>query len=790
MKIPSSVTAAALGTIVWTLAAVLGAGAAHAAPARQAETAPSGAIRLANADHALRFDAKSGRLLSLRSRLAPEQEFVEAGADDPAFVLQYLDGGRRFRQITSAEARTIEVDRSAADRVAFTFRDLAGLDLAVTTSIRSSPDGKASLWSLSLRNHAGLFLTDVQFPFVVVSYRLGGKPGAEALLRPFRQGELLLGPRPQDLEPDSPHAWQLLPENGGKSHYPGMTFAQFLAYYNDRAGILISCRDAAGAIKLIKPVHHGAGIRLGVSHIGDWPTSGERALEYEVALQSFRGDWYDAAALYRAWALEQPWARAPLARRTDVPAWLLESPPHIMVRMAGELDSGPAEPNREFLPYPKLLGLLGRTADAVGAAVVPVLMAWERPGPWIYPDSFPPVGGEASLAEFTELARIKGWHVGSFASGTRWITAHHWTGYDGEDYFDSKGGERSISRTHRLELWREPGDQLWRPSYLGCMAVGLTRELALGFVRKLVGCGLDWIQFLDQNVNGGTYPCFSPDHGHPAAPGKWMSASMRELLDGFRRLGDDVKAASGGRRELVFSVELPPNEFLLPYFQICDARVVPPGHAGAWRGYIPLYHFLYHEFVLMEGGFGQGPEPFHLPIRNAYNLVVGEIPGGVLTGDGTLLNRDTTNWAPWKPAVGSNADSLEVIRTATALRRGKGRDFLVFGRMLRPSATSKVAVIRWQRGGADHRIPAVFHAAWQSPSGRFGAVFANWTNAPQSFAVTDQRLGSTAVLTLSGKQVESRNVAPQAGRLEVTLPALSCALIEAGRPRGRGESNP
>jgi hypothetical protein len=39
----------------------------------------------------------------------------------------------------------------------------------------------------------------------------------------------------------------------------------------------------------------------------------------------------------------------------------------------------------------------------------------------------------------------------------------------------------------------------------------------------------------------------------------------------------------------------------------------------------PLYTFLYHEFVVMQGGFGAGPEPYHTPIRSACNLVMGEI---------------------------------------------------------------------------------------------------------------------------------------------------------------------
>ncbi len=32
-----------------------------------------------------------------------------------------------------------------------------------------------------------------------------------------------------------------------------------------------------------------------------------------------------------------------------------------------------------------------------------------------------------------------------------------------------------------------------------------------------------------------------------------------------------------------------------------------------------------------------------IPIRNAYNFVVGEIPGATLQGDGLLLNKDTGN---------------------------------------------------------------------------------------------------------------------------------------------------
>ncbi|NLV74019.1 MAG: hypothetical protein GXY52_04965 [Chloroflexi bacterium] len=120
---------------------------------------------------------------------------------------------------------------------------------------------------------------------------------------------------------------------------------------------MLHARDAEGYIKFIKAVHRAGGLRLGMAHLGDWPRRGTRRLPYGLSLGSFTGDWYTAADLYRSWSLQQPWAR-PIAKRDDVPEWLLDSPPYIIVRIQGQLDAGPAEPNEEFLPYRKLIPLL------------------------------------------------------------------------------------------------------------------------------------------------------------------------------------------------------------------------------------------------------------------------------------------------------------------------------------------------------------------------------------------------------------------------------------------------
>lgn len=522
------------------------------APAN-ASTAPSARIDLETADHVLGICERTARLVSLRSKAAPGQEFLAVDETTPAFMVQYLDDQRRYRQLCSLDARpSVDVRDEADERVRRAWFDqLGGLDLTVVLEVRTSEARPLSRWSLELDSRAELDVTDIQFPFVVCAYKLAGAPGSEALVWPLGAGVLMTDIRPGQLQPDNPHSWQFVPTNTDTHHYPGYTFAQFLAYYNDRAGLYLACEDVEGRIKVIKPLHHPSGIRLCIGHVGDWPSPGKRRLEYDTVVGTFAGDWTAAATLYRDWSLQQPWARRTLSERTDVPEWLRDAPPHLAVRIQGEIDDGPTEPNQGLIPYVKALEPLGRLEQRLGAPVLPVLMAWERPGPWIYPDCFPPAGGEGALRELAGLVRDNGGHLGSFCNGTRWVTGHYWSNYDGRAYFDEHDGASTVCRLPNGEAWQEYWDETWRPSHPCCVAAEGTRSTALSFVETLVGLGFDWIQFFDQNVGAAAFPCFAADHGHPAKPGLWMTERFYSLLESFH----DLSARSP--RPLVFSVEGP-----------------------------------------------------------------------------------------------------------------------------------------------------------------------------------------------------------------------------------------
>ncbi len=726
-------------------------------------------IRLKTSSDTLAFEKTTGKLVSLRSHSAPQQEFIASAPEHPAFIIQYLDGQNDYRQLTSSQAKSttvsVELSKDGTQILTARYSQVDGRELDVTIDVAASKTDRFSRWSITVDNRADLRIVDVQYPVVVASYDI---PGNRVAIRPFSQGRQYVNPRPDTLEPDWPKAWQLIPENGDCYHYPGGTFAQFLAYYNDDAGLYLACEDTEGNIKLLAPVHRDPGIRLGIAHVGDWPMSGSRKLEYDVVLGSFTGNWYDAAEIYRQWASEQKWS-TPLHQRTDVPQWLLDSPPYITVRPQGILDAGPVLPVEEFLPYEKIIPLLDGIATKVESPLVAVIMGWERGGSWVYPDCFPPVGGDESVTNFARMARERGWHVGSFCNGTRWVTSHAWNRYDGEQYYREHNGEQSVCQTTQGTPWEEIWDRPWRRSYTCCIGAKLTRDIASDFVGRLLDWGLESIQFFDQNLGASTFPCFAADHEHPPMPGKWMPEMMARIIDEFH-----AEAAARGETEVIHSTEQPASEYALPLYQQCDCRVFPPGYNN---DFLPLYHYLYHDCLVIQGGMGQSPEPYHLPIRNSYNCVLGEIPGAVMVGDGTLLNKDTINWAPWEPKVGSNDQALEVIRTTTAMRRGPGRDFLVYGRMLKPVQIDGVKTVTWERESRVFRVPAVFDATWQSPDGRLGVILANWTEHRQRVELNDTRLGSSVTVHTSGRRLTHKSSEVTQGRVAVTIPPHSCVLV-------------
>lgn len=722
-----------------------------------------------NAKHlALEIDERTGALRSVRDKRAPGREMLASGHGSiPLFTIQYLDEERRFRRVSSDQARSCDVEQSDEGedaRALVRYGDVGGLGLNAEVRIRCPRDGQLTYWSLSLTRSSPVSVADVQFPFVVVPYRYDGG-GPTNLLVPLSEGRLLQDPRPEQLKPDRPGAWQFVDDEQHFLHYPGSTFAQFLAYYDEGPGVYLGCHDPGGQTKNIKPVHHPSGIRLGVSHVVGWSGVGTQDLGYEVALGTFAGDWYDAADLYKDW-YETAAPRTPLHRRQDVPGWLLDSPLHVVMRTQGQLDEGPAPANREFVPYENALPALESLSERVDSVLVPIIMSWEGPGPWVYPDSFPVAGGDEALSSFTAAAHSRGWHVGTYCNGTQWVTEHKWTGYDGEAYYRAHRGDETVCRLPDGAPWRNIWDRRWRSSYICCMEAPGTQDIAAGYVQHLLDLGLDWVQFLDQNCGAAAFPCYSEEHGHDPQPGGWMTEALGDLLARFEGLAEKED------REIVFSVEGAPNDYFMDHFQVCDIRPnVDPGSRC-----VPLYQYLFHEYILTQAAFAPGPNPYWMQIKTAHSFVFGDLLTAIMGPEGRLMNWAGHPWALWSEPAGQQDQVLTLLRRSIAMRRGIGRDFLAFGRLLRPFPVHDVESVNWMCDDRLMSMPAVLHARWEAPDGRTAVSLANWTDREQTVRLDGR--GDGWVPRRCRMQGDELRTVERHQLAALTLPPLTVALVD------------
>ena len=234
---------------------------------------------------------------------------------------------------------------------------------------------------------------------------------------------------------------------------------------------------------------------------------------------------------------------------------------------------------------------------------------------------------------------------------------------------------------------------------------------------------------------------------------------MREEFN--RLLQDDIKNARSVDPDVVMSSEGAPPETYLKDFPIWDSR---PRNC-------PLYSFLYHEY-------GNGHEGFYtnrvsdeaLRGSAARSLVNGYIVNFTLSDKG-LIEYDWDQL--WTGAVPDQPAILDWARRISRFRAGIARDFLVYGRMLRPWTVSGVRE-RDFGAGQESLMPS---ATWQAPDGRMGVVLANYSDQIEYPRIeVPGRERKTVTLFIDDQKSEQTLDLPSVVNLE--MQPRSLALVE------------
>lgn len=485
-------------------------------------------------------------------------------------------------------------------------------------------------------------------------------------------------------------AWSRAFEFSGT--YPsGWTTMPCLAVYDaaKSTGLYVAIHDPWGSTKDVRAASRPAdrAVDLCFTHPASGMGRPSAGFQLEGGVwQLLRGDWFDAAVIYRDWVRQHArwYPKLGAEGRGDTPRWMRELSCWVMT------GGGPDEVVPAVREFRSAMGL-------------PVGLHWyswhQIPFDNDYPHYFPTKEGFARGVAELKSSNV---YVMPYINGRLWDTRDRGM----EDYQFSSIAKAAATKDDRGEPYTEmygskekddsrvalavmcPATELWK-SKVGEIVLRLMNE-----------CGVDGV-YIDQVAAARPLLCFDASHGHPLGGGHWWTESYWEMLGRIRR-------------------QMPEGRMLTTE---CNAEAYTQCFDGylTWHwqydGQVPAFPAVYGGAVQMFGrAYRGGPtKDLALRMKAAQQLVYGEQIG----------------WC--SPAVAREADNMAFLRQVVHLR-ARLVDYFVTGEMARPPALPDVPAVTadWQWSGVwPVTTRAVLTGAWRLPrENRAVLLFVNASDAP------------------------------------------------------------
>lgn len=596
---------------------------------------------------------------------------------------------------------------------------------------RGSPITK---WQFNIENSSNLTIKAIQLPFVNLPKQLGDSPADDHLVLPHCDGLLLTDLTQKGLR---------------RSHslsYPGGASLQFLAFYDDSSGIYLAAYDSKGNPKAFGFNLRNNHVELYIENRVPEVKGNDVFLEYEMAVGVFHGksldepaSWYDAADIYKDWAIKQPWCAKKTMARDDIPVWFKAGPP--LVNYYISHDQSLKHISIQATPQ-----LIKQYSDYLGRNILARPTGWEKHGGWIGPDCFPPYGG-GEFEKSIEQLRANGNRGLLYLEGYQWMLNDPKNGYNGHDFFRKWCGDCVVKK-------RDGGIESKhnnRQYAVGCRTTVVAQDALFTNAMKAVDLGADAIQI--EVVGGGGGPCYNKNHSHPPGYGKWIYKNFAELLDRVRTEGKNCN------HDFVLTIEEPGELYIqhLDGYNGRDYRQLawPRGWPGSVG--IPLFTYIYHEYALGFSGWHNVRNKSLMQLRDmAANLICGKMDGiSISTSRGS------------QGLIHADRNAISFYKEITTAISTYAKDYLLFGKMLRPTNvqcesftfnyTKKVGE-KWK--SFPWTEPQVLHSVWQAPSGKIGYVFVNFSDDTAEFEceVRPYSLGSKRCSITCTNDGETKNL--------------------------------
>ncbi|HEX40840.1 MAG TPA: hypothetical protein ENN81_02110 [Phycisphaerales bacterium] len=487
---------------------------------------------------------------------------------------------------------------------------------------------------------------------------------------------------------------------------------QFDAYYHGDNGLYLGCFDGDQNVKrYYLAADKTQGLSWGTVHIPDNMKSVPQlwSVPYDVVLRCFKGDWYDACRIYRAWALKQSWAsQGPLHRRTNTPTWFKEI--HMWMRWGGPTLS----PSLQKHPYhPNIRDALDGLSKGLH------LHYWGKGhlGTRGSPDLFPL---DAQDRHTLDLARQHNYPIMGFIQAVCWDS-------ESESFKRARGEDEAVHNFYGQRLlWElgKPGDRTYTRASVAFPGDVWTEELG-DVVVQMAQAGFR-AAYMDSFNHGGTYLNFNPRYGEQVGGGNTYIKYNQRMLQTIKAR---VRAVDP---DFCFSGESfwEGNIAELDGFLTCNTTYQPL--KGKQIIAIPMIQSVYHDYTIC---FGAWASRWDLETDNGLGYLAKSAQAftwGVKSG-----------WV--EPLLLTNHKAAP-LAIETVQRRGRAYasavKFLVYGEMLRePRITSHMPeldvkwYIRWTTDYYTVTMPAVLSSLWRAPDGRLGLVLYNISDRDTSMSL-------------------------------------------------------
>ena len=579
-------------------------------------------------------------------------------------------------------------------------------------------------WKIEVKNIPNKYAIEwVEFPKICLPRLIDNNKNGGKILFPYNEGMMVtdegLLPR---YEPE-------FPMSGAYFIFPNMVCSQFMAYLFDDISLYIGAHDKKRAFKGVDfyPYENGIAMQMRLYSGADFGM--DFLCDYPIVWQASTGDWKDVAEIYRSWfECNLPPKVVKIKENKSLPKWYEGSPLVVTYPVRGIHDTDKMEPNALF-PYTNALPILEKIKKGTNCQIMALLMHWEGTAPWAPPYVWPPYGGEELFNEFKNALHKNGDLLGVYCSGFGYTKQSSLIkSYNCEEKIKAEGVLEGVchSPANKPELGITC-TPYQRYGYDICPASRRGREILDEAYTPLFKNGIDYAQILDQNHGGGQYMCYARGHNHPPMPGEWMTSNMQKLLSEWNDLAPNMLfgCESASAEPFIGSLLMSDNRFELNY---------PFGEV------VPLYAFLYHEYVrnFMGNQCGCPFEPKHdtLRYRLAYSFSIGDIMTLIIAPNGELM----THWGTHDFESSPNMEkTLLFIKNVMKFYNEGAKKYLYSGKMSTSADVKCEEIdIPMFRGRDFARLPRLLSSVWEEENGKTAYIVVNPEESPVKFSIGNE----------------------------------------------------